>query len=131
MVSLSESGVSLLKDIIKKHGNNLRITVQKIGKPRTIPQNSMLHGMSQQLAFYTGHTVDEIKEIAKLRAFRRGYPAKHNIDGGMMICPWTGDPIPESSANVNTDQLGYLIDELQMMAAEIDCVIDYGGIGGQ
>lgn len=44
----------------------VQVTVQKKRKLRTIPQNNYAYGVVlKQLSDYTGHTVTELKEIAK------------------------------------------------------------------
>ena len=95
-------------------------------KPRSTgekSQNNCIHGYATQIANYTGDYTDRIKHIAKIRAFRRGYPPKRDQQGNIMT-GIDGEPIPESTANISTVEAGYLIDELIHIAAEIDLKLE-------
>ena len=77
-------------------------------------QNNHVHGHAQQIAEYTGHEVGEVLEFAKLRATKRGYPV--DIWQGGIVVPW-------SQTRIDTEQAGYLIEELHQIAAELDLVL--------
>jgi hypothetical protein len=113
----------LLDRCEEKHGGFVSLTFKVPYKKRTSgpnSQNSCIHGYATVIANNTGHTVEEIKTIAKKRAFRRGYPVKKDDEGNPIYSKLTGEPIPESSANINTVEAGYLIEELQQIAAELE-----------
>lgn len=63
--------------------------------------------------------MEVIKMYCKQRAIKRGYPVKRDNNGDVIISRLTGEPIPESSANCNTVEAGYLIDELIQLSAEL------------
>lgn len=46
-------------------GREYRIEVKVNRNVRSLPQNAMLHAIAQIYAIYTGHTVDEIKDMWK------------------------------------------------------------------
>jgi len=127
-VLIDNSTRDLIQSLVDKYGSNLRVTVSKISKPRTLPQNNLLHGLATQLAAYTGHTLDEIKDFSKMNAIRRGYPVKNDSKGEVIYSPFTGDPIPISSAEATTEQLSYLVEELYLMASMVGLVVDHGQI---
>lgn len=107
----------------RRHGGFVSITFAAPYKKRTKgkhSQNNCIHGYAQILADYTGETVERIKDFCKKRAFRRGYPAKVDGDGDIIYSPIDGEPIPESTANINTVQAGYVIEEMKLLAAELD-----------
>lgn len=112
--------LQLCKD---RHNNYVSVTFAAPYKKRTTgkhSQNSAIHGFAQCIAEYTGDDVESIKTFCKKRAIRRGYPVKKDGDGNIIFSKLDGEPIPESSANINTVEAGYLIDELQQLAAELD-----------
>lgn len=110
----------------RRHNGFVSLTFAAPYKKRTTgrnSQNNCIHGYAQIIADYTGETVDRIKDFCKKRAFRRGYPAKVDGDGDIIYSPLDGEPVPESTANVNTVQAGYVIEELQALAAELCLVL--------
>lgn len=110
----------------KNHGGFVSLTFKVPYKKRTSgahSQNSCIHGYATVIANETGHTVEEIKTIAKKRAFRRGYPVKKDDNGNPIYSKLTGEPIPASSAEINTVEAGYLIEELQQIAAELEIIL--------
>lgn len=109
-----------------KHGGYVSVTFAAPYKKRTKgkkSQNNCIHGYAKILADYTGETTERIKDFCKKRAFRRGYPAKVDGDGDIIYSPIDGEPIPESTANINTVQAGYLIEEMKLLAAELDILL--------
>lgn len=106
----------------KKHNDYVKVIFKIPYKKRTQgkkSQNSAIHGYAQQIANYTGDEMEVIKMYCKQRAIKRGYPVKRDNNGDVIISRLTGEPIPESSANCNTVEAGYLIDELIQLASEL------------
>jgi hypothetical protein len=92
-------------------------TLPGLRRPRTTgqgSQNNCVHGYAQQIAEYTGHEVDEVVLYAKLRAVKRGYPV--DMIGAVAV-PW-------SQSRIDTIACGHLIDELVVIAAELDVVLE-------
>lgn len=119
-----------LRDLLdrceKKHGGFVSVTFKAPYKKRTSgpnSQNSCIHGYAGAIAEFTGEELERVKFYAKRRAFRRGYPPKRDADGAIIYSPLDGEPIPASSADINTIEAGYLIDELQQIAAEIGVIL--------
>jgi hypothetical protein len=124
--SAREALKQLLTKCEEKHGGFVSLTFKVPYKKRTSgahSQNSCIHGYATVIANATGHTVEEIKTIAKKRAFRRGYPIKKDDQGRPIYSKLTGEPIAASSAEINTIEAGYLIEELQQIAAELEIVL--------
>ena len=112
----------------RRHGGYVSLTFAAPYKKRTKgkhSQNNCIHGYSQVIAEYTGETVERIKDFCKKRAFRRGYPAKVDSEGDIVYLPLDGEPIPESTAKVNTVQAGYVIEELETLAAELGVILPF------
>jgi hypothetical protein len=110
----------------KKHGGYVSVTFKVPYKKRTSganSQNSCIHGYANAIAEYTGEELDRVKFYAKRRAMRRGYPAKRDDNGNVILSLIDGEPLPASSAEINTLEAGFLIDELQQIAAEIGVVL--------
>lgn len=98
-------------DLLAEKNERLTVSISKPRKPRTTgpgSQNNASWGMMAQIARETGHEVYEIEYLAKYRAIKRGYPVNTCL----------GVPVPKSQKGIDTIENGYLIDELQMIAAE-------------
>lgn len=110
------------------HGDYVRVTMQPPYKPRTTgrhSQNSAIHGYCQQIAQAIGEDMEFIKIYAKQLAISRGYPAKRDEAGNVIISPLTDCAIPESTTNINTAEAAILIETIQEIAAEHGIIL-YG-----
>jgi len=106
----------------EKHADRYRVTFEYDYPLRTTgrkSQNHNLNGGIQQICEETGNDFDDVKRYIKFRAIRRGYPIKKDSNGNPMYSIANGDPIPESETKASTIECGYLIDELQCLAAEL------------
>lgn len=115
--------VNILQLCRERHNDFVTLTFSVPKKKRTLSQNSALHGFSQCIAEYTGEDMESVKLYCKKRAIRRGYPVKKDTDGNVIVSKLDGEPIPESSANVSTVELGYVLDELMQLAAELEIIL--------
>jgi hypothetical protein len=113
----------------ERHGDNYLVKISHPRKRRTTGELSQNH----RIAFlcniiaaenaYEGYTTYQaVKDLAKLRAIKRGYPYRWStawIDGKEIpiVCPKHEDEL-------DTIEASYLIDELEMMAAEKGIDID-------
>lgn len=95
----------------EKYNGYMTITLDKPYKSRSNEQNRMFWGIVQQIATETGNDLDDIEEAVKERALKRGYPATAN--------KLTGRPKPLSMTKVNTVEMGYLLDEVMQLCAEL------------
>ena len=93
-----------------------KIEINKPYKSRSNEQNRMFWGIVQQIASETGNDLDDIEQAIKERACKRGYPYRIN--------KMTGRINPYSMTEVDTVQMGYLIDELIQVCAEMGIVIE-------
>ena len=110
----------------KKYGDLVKVTFDKPYANRTTgrhSQNNRIYGFVSQIARETGNDTEDIKEYCKIRAMVNGYPPKKNDKGEAIISLITGEPIPESSANVNTVEASYLINEIERLAAELGIIL--------
>ena len=95
----------------KDYNGYMTVTLDKPYKSRSNEQNRMFWGIVQQIATETGNDLDDIEEAVKERALKRGYPATAN--------KLTGRPKPLSMTKVNTVEMGYLLDEVMQLCAEL------------
>ena len=95
----------------EKYNGYMTVTLDKPYKSRSNEQNRMFWGIVQQIATETGNDLDDIEEAVKERALKRGYPATAN--------KLTGRPKPLSMTKVNTVEMGYLLDEVMQLCAEL------------
>lgn len=77
-------------------------------------QNNKFYALVTEIANATGNDLEDVKDGLKDRAIRRGYPYKIN--------PITGAVKPFSTADVNTVEMSYLIDEALQVCAEFGIV---------
>ena len=118
LFNLSET---VFKTSKEKHNGYVSLDIRQPAKPRTTgknSQNSCIWGYATQLANYTGQDVEDIIDYIKLKAIKRGYPYHINQLNGHMT--------PESMTNINTVQAGYLIEELELLANELEFTLYEG-----
>jgi len=99
-----------------KYNGYFKIDIQKPYKSRSNEQNKMFWGIVQQIASETGNELEDIEQAIKERACKRGYPYRINKISGRIN--------PYSMTEVDTVQMGYLIDELLQVCAEMGIVIE-------
>ena len=102
---------------VAKGFEQLAITIEKPYPTRSGEQNKFFWGIVQEIAKANGADFDDIENEIKERALTRGYPYTLNTVNGK--------PKAESMKNVNTVQMGYLIDEAIQFAAEQGVIISY------
>lgn len=92
-------------------------------RPRTTgkkSQQNRINGFIRQICMWTGNDFDDVKMYCKKRAMRRGYPAKKDADGNIVVSLQDGEPIPESESKISVEEAGYLIEEIEQLAAELE-----------
>lgn len=102
---------------VAKGFEQLSITIEKPYPTRSSEQNKFFWGIVQEIAKENGADFDDIENEIKERALTRGYPYTLNTVNGR--------PKAESMKNVNTVQMGCLIDEAIQFAAEQGVIILY------
>ena len=111
----------LLKYCTDKRGGFLRVVLYPPFKHRSTGHKSMNHhinGHVQQICNETGEDFDIIKEYAKKKAVKYGYPIRSDIFGHDM---------PVSETEIDDTQAGYLVDALHEMAAFLNVILNEGG----
>lgn len=109
-----------------KQGGYVTITLENVRKPRTTgykSQNHAINGYVGQIAKETGEDAGIIKMFCKQLAVRRGYPLMER-EGQLIYSRLTGEPLPESEAEISTVEAGYLIDEIVQLAAELGIILE-------
>ena len=108
---------AVLKEIIelceKKYSGFIRLELSAPYKSRTTgpnSQNNLIWKLITEIATATGNDLQDVEEAAKFNAIKRGYPYKQN--------KMTGQLKPLSMTEIDTQQAGFLIDELYAIAAE-------------
>jgi len=83
-------------------------------RPRTTGYrscNSHIHGHAQQIGEFTGDYKEDVIVEAKRRAVTRGYPTRQNSFGYI---------VPISEKDASTVEANMIIEELHMIASDID-----------
>ena len=95
----------------ENYNGYLKVDLQKPYKSRSSQQNRMFWGIVQQIASETGNDLEDIEQAIKERATKRGFPYRLN--------KLTGRIKPYSMTEVDTVQMGYLLDEAIQLCAEL------------
>lgn len=102
--------LDLIKYCNEKRGGFMRLVLTPPFRHRSTgekSQNHAINGFVQQIANSTGEDFDVIKMHAKRSAIKRGYPIRDDL---------FGDVQPLSETEIDSEQAGFLIDELHMIA---------------
>ncbi len=120
-IEIPERSLPLVKELLTKAAAGyLQVELRKPGRPRTTGPGSQSHhinGHVQQIAVETGNDFEDVKEAAKLRAMKRGYPADTMPNGWL---------VPRSETQLTTEEAGHLIEELHQIAAELQINLQEG-----
>ena len=103
----------------KEYNGYMTITLDKPYKSRTTgpgSQNNLFYALVTEICKETGNDLEDVKDAVKERAIKRGYPYKIN--------PINNQIKPFSTTQVNTVEMGYLIDEAIQLCAELGIVIN-------
>lgn len=102
----------------KKYNGYLTLTLDKPYKSRTTgegSQNNKFYALVTEICKETGNDIEDVKDALKERAIKRGYPYRCN--------ELTGKIKPYSTTQVNTVEMGYLIDEAIQLCSELGIVL--------
>lgn len=97
----------------EKYNGYFKIDIQKPYPNRTTgagSQNNLFYLLLTELCKVTGNDLEDAKDALKERAIKRGYPYRVN--------KLTGRIKPYSTTEVNTVEMGYLIDETKQECCE-------------
>ena len=100
----------IIKYCNDKRGGFMRLQLSPPFKHRSTgpgSQNHHINGHCQQISNETGEDFDVIKEEAKRKAIKRGYPIRTDIFGYTRTL---------SETEIDTEQAGYLIESLHEIA---------------
>lgn len=103
----------------EKYNGYMTITLDKPYKSRTTgegSQNNLFYALVTEICKETGNDLEDVKDAVKERAIKRGYPYKVN--------PINNQIKPFSTTQVNTVEMGYLIDEAIQLCAELGIVLE-------
>jgi hypothetical protein len=101
-------------------GGYITVKLDSPHRPRSTgprSQNHRLNGFVSQLCDATGNDFDDIKLFVKRRAMRRGLPPK-STGGKVVYSKVDGEPLPISEADMSVEQCGWVISEIEQLAAE-------------
>lgn len=117
-----KAAIKGLSDLcFQKYGGYMKLEMSPPYKPRTTQvggQNRHIWGHMQQIAEETGNDISDVEDYIKQRATRRGYPVHENTLNGEIKA--------DSMKGINTVEANYLIDELHLLASELNIVLDEG-----
>lgn len=102
----------------EKYNGYMTVTLDKPYKSRTTgegSQNNLFYALVNEICKETGNDLEDVKDALKERAIKRGYPYKVN--------PINNQIKPFSTTQVNTVEMGYLIDEAIQLCAELGIVL--------
>lgn len=109
----------------QKHGDMYRVTIAYPARRRSTGKNSqntriafLSNLIAAENAIEGATTYQSVKDLAKLRAIKRGYPyrwIKAKMPDGSVI----ESIYPKHEDELDVIEAGYLIDELEAMGAEI------------
>lgn len=117
--SLKAKLISIVTKCNQSYGDYIKVTLSEPRRSRSMSQNAKFHAMVTELADYTGDEIEYLKYELKVSAMRRGYPCKTDSNGDPLISKRDGRPIPKSTTEVTTEEMGYLIEETAQIAAEM------------
>ena len=100
--------VNLIAKCKEKHNDYMLVSLETPKKPRSLPQNALLHTLIQQICNESGDDLLDMKHEIKMRAIKRGYPFTTGVLGNIK---------PKKSSECNTVELNLLIDECYEVGA--------------
>ena len=116
--SVKSELLHLWKGVKEKYNGYMTLTLDKPYKSRTTgegSQNNLFYALVTEICKETGNEIEDVKDALKERAVKRGYPYTVNkITGTMKPC---------STTQVNTVEMGYLIDEAMFLCSELGIVL--------
>lgn len=98
----------------EKSNGYMTADITRVYKSRTTgegSQNNKFYALVTAICNETGNDMEDVKDALKERAIKRGYPYRYN--------ELTGKIKPYSTTQVNTVEMGYLIDEAIQLCAEL------------
>ena len=107
----------------EKSNGYMTIDFGRVYKSRTTgkgSQNNLFYELATEICKETGNELEDVKDALKERAIKRGYPYKVN--------PINNQIKPFSTTQVNTVEMGYLLEEVQQLASELGIVIKEIGV---
>lgn len=102
----------------EKHNGYVTITFSTPHRPRSRGQQGLVHDWFQDIAEYTGNTLDHVKMGLKIMAMDEGWPMQRDNDGNAIIDPFTGKTKPISEADASIEQETILMNVTRRFAAE-------------
>jgi cellobiose-specific phosphotransferase system component IIB len=114
--AVKEKMQEVVKIAHEKSSGFITCDIKRVYKSRSNEQNRMFWGIVQQIASETGNELEDIEAAVKERATKRGY--------GYRINKLTGRIMPYSMTEVDTIQMGYLLEEVIQLAAELGIVVE-------
>ena len=115
---VKERIMALYRGAVDKYNGYLTVAIDKPYKSRTTgegSQNNKFYALVTEICKETGNDIEDVKDALKERAIKRGYPYRCN--------ELTGKIKPYSTTQVNTVEMGYLIDEAIQLCSELGIVL--------
>ena len=102
----------------EKSNGYMTVDIARVYKSRTTgeeSQNNKFYALVTAICNETGNDMEDVKDALKERAIKRGYPYRYN--------ELTGKIKPYSTTQVNTVEMGYLIDEAIQLCSELGIIL--------
>ncbi len=110
-----------LHNVLKKHAGFASVKIAKPYKPKSQKQLGWTHSACAFIAREAGEDVEVVRMRCKMRAISLGYPAhytSYKVNGALVEIT-----VPYSEADVSTTQDTFLIQAIQMDAAELGIIL--------
>jgi hypothetical protein len=89
-------------------------------------QNHRLNGFIHQYCDYTGYLFEDVKLFVKRNAMALGLPAALDKNGNIVYSITDGNVMPKSEKDMNTQECGWCIQVIELMAAELGITLHEG-----
>lgn len=88
-----------------------------------LSQNHRLNGHCAQIANTIGEEFATVKLYVKRLAIKRGLPIKTDAAGKLVYSRLDGEPVPISESDMSVEQCAWVIEEVNILAAELGIVL--------
>jgi hypothetical protein len=97
-----------------REGKELEVCVRIARKNRTLPQNSIIHALADQIADETGHSLLEIKRLATLEAL--------GAEEGLIVFEWQGRTLTDvrGTSELSSSEASRVVDVLIRRCEELE-----------
>jgi hypothetical protein len=111
----------LIRQMMKEH-QLLKITVEPVRSERSVQQNRLFSKYVRRMAWQSGLSFEDMKDVVKRHAIDMGYPTERKEDGTILIDRF--GPVPLASHKADVKQFALLIESCEDLAYEYGLSLD-------